>query len=156
VAVGFAELDAYESALRRQAREALDALEQEGRVGVVLLARPYHHDSGVNHEILAEVQQLGYPVFSQGSLPLDTDLLERLFGEEVRAGAIPHALDISDVWKNSYSASTNHKLWAAKFIARHPNLVALELSSFKCGHDAPSGIVEAIVDRSRRHLLRHR
>jgi hypothetical protein len=28
-------------------------------------------------------------------------------------------------------------VWASKFTARHPNLVALELSSFKCGHDAP-------------------
>jgi predicted nucleotide-binding protein (sugar kinase/HSP70/actin superfamily) len=28
-------------------------------------------------------------------------------------------------------------VWAAKYAARHPNLVALELSSFKCGHDAP-------------------
>ena len=28
------------------------------------------------------------------------------------------------------------KLWAAKFTARHPNLVAVELSNFKCGHDA--------------------
>jgi predicted nucleotide-binding protein (sugar kinase/HSP70/actin superfamily) len=28
-------------------------------------------------------------------------------------------------------------MWAAKYTSRHPNLVALELSSFKCGHDAP-------------------
>src|SRR5438034_5882147 len=49
--------------------------------------------------------------------------------------SITSPLEIQDVWKNSYSASTNHKVWAAKFTARHPNLVALELSSFKCGHD---------------------
>ncbi len=41
------------------------------------------------------------------------------------------------------------KVWAAKFAARHPNLVALELSSFKCGHDAPVyTVVEEIVERS--------
>ena len=58
-------------------------------------------------------------------------------------------LDISDAWKNSYSCSTNHKVWAAKFTARHPNLVALEISSFKCGHDAPIyGVVEGIIEQS--------
>src|SRR5205807_7901561 len=75
--------------------------------------------------------------------------LERLFGDEVRAGVISHPLDISDAWKNSYSCSTNHKVWAAKFTARHPNLVALEISSFKCGHDAPIyGVIEGIIEQS--------
>ena len=56
---------------------------------------------------------------------------------------------IGDAWKNSYSCSTNHKVWAAKFTARHPNLVALEISSFKCGHDAPIyGVVEGIIEQS--------
>ena len=40
-------------------------------------------------------------------------------------------------------------MWAAKYVARHPNLVALELSSFKCGHDAPIySVVEEIVEHS--------
>jgi predicted nucleotide-binding protein (sugar kinase/HSP70/actin superfamily) len=127
----------------------LDQLEREDRIGIVMLGRPYHHDPGLNHEIMDEFQKLGYPIFSQSTLPLDEDLLERLFGEEVRAGTIKHPLDISDVWKNSYSASTNHKVWAAKFTARHPNLVALEVSNFKCGHDAPIyGVVEGIIEKS--------
>lgn len=88
-------------------------------------------------------------MFSQSTLPLDEDLLDRLFGEEVRAGMITHPLDISGVWKNRYSTSTNHKVLAAKFTARHPNLVALEVSSFKCGHDAPIyGVIEGIIEQS--------
>jgi predicted nucleotide-binding protein (sugar kinase/HSP70/actin superfamily) len=76
-------------------------------------------------------------------------MLERLFGEEVRAGVVSSPLDITDAWKNSYSCSTNHKVWAAKFTARHPNLVALEISSFKCGHDAPIyGVIEGIIEQS--------
>jgi predicted nucleotide-binding protein (sugar kinase/HSP70/actin superfamily) len=115
----------------------------------VMLGRVYHHDPGLNHEIMEEFQKLGYRVFSQSTLPLDEDLLDRLFGEEVRAGLITHPLDISDVWKNRYSTSTNHKVWAAKFTARHPNLVALEVSSFKCGHDAPIyGVIEGIIEQS--------
>ena len=127
----------------------LDTLEREDRLGIVVLARPYHHDPGINHEILEQLQKLGYPILSQHTLPRDEDLLERLFGDEVRAGTIAHPLDISDVWKNTSAASTNQKIWAAKFVARHPNLVALELSSFKCGHDAPVySVVEQIVECS--------
>jgi predicted CoA-substrate-specific enzyme activase len=146
---GFAALQAYETNIRKRARQVLDQLEREDRIGIVMLARPYHHDPGLNHEILDEFQKLGYPIFSQNTLPLDEDLLERLFGDEVRAGAISSPLDISDAWKNSYSCSTNHKVWAAKYTARHPNLVALEISSFKCGHDAPIyGVVEGIIEQS--------
>ncbi len=142
-------LEQYETSIRKQAREVLDKLEREDRIGIVMLGRPYHHDPGLNHEIMEAFQKLGYPVFSQSTLPMDEDVLNRLFGEEVRAGIIKHPLDISDVWKNSYSASTNHKIWAAKFTARHPNLVALEVSNFKCGHDAPIyGVIEGIIERS--------
>src|ERR1700733_14598685 len=146
---GFEALEACESDIRRQARETLDQLEREDRIGIVMLGRVYHHDPGLNHEIMEEFQKLGYPVFSQSTLPIDEDILDRLFGEEVRAGLITHPLDIQDVWKNRYSTSTNHKVWAAKFTARHPNLVALEVSSFKCGHDAPIyGVIEGIIEQS--------
>ena len=146
---GFKALLDCEAEIRRQARETLDQLEREDRIGIVMLGRVYHHDPGLNHEIMEEFQKLGYPVFSQSTLPLDEDMLDRLFGDEVRAGLITHPLDIQDVWKNRYSTSTNHKVWAAKFTARHPNLVALEVSSFKCGHDAPIyGVIEGIIEQS--------
>ncbi len=149
VDVAYRELLDYERDIRQRAREVIDQLERENRVGIVVLGRPYHHDPGLNHEILEEFQKLGYPVFSQSTLPFDDDLLERLFGDEVRAGAIRDPLEIQDVWKNSYSANTNLKVWAAKFTARHPNLVALELSSFKCGHDAPIyTVIESIIESS--------
>ncbi|MBA3912467.1 MAG: CoA activase [Acidobacteriales bacterium] len=149
IEAGFAALKDYETSIRGRARQVLDQLEREDRIGIVMLGRVYHHDPGLNHEILEEFQKLGYPIFSQNTLPLDEDMLDRLFGEEVRAGLVSHALDINDVWKNSYSCSTNHKVWAAKFTARHPNLVALEMSSFKCGHDAPIyGVIEGIIEQS--------
>jgi predicted nucleotide-binding protein (sugar kinase/HSP70/actin superfamily) len=149
VKAGYEGWEAYEREIRRQARAAVDMLEREDRLGVVTLGRPYHHDPGLNHGILEEFQKLGYPVFSQSTLPLDEDLLERLFGEEVRAGMIIHPLDVSDVWKTATAASSNMKIWAAKFTARHPNLVAVEISSFKCGHDAPVySVVERIIEQS--------
>lgn len=147
---GYKALDAFTNVtLRGAAREALNQLEAEDRLGIVLLGRPYHNDPGINHEILEEFQKIGYPVFTMDSLPIDDDILWRLFGDEVRAGLITHPMDIQDVWKNSYSENTSRKVWAAKYTARHPNLVALELSSFKCGHDAPIyTVVEEIVQNA--------
>ena len=81
--------------------EVLKRLEEENRLGIVLLGRPYHNDPGINHEILEEFQKLGYPVFSQDSLPLDDEIVWKLFGDEVKAGHISHPMDVSDAWKNS-------------------------------------------------------
>lgn len=149
IAAGFSALQQFEEQLQRKARATLDQLEEQGRIGLVLLGRPYHHDPGFNQGILEEFQKLGYPIFSQSLLPHDADLLDRLFGEEVRTGFIRSPLDISDVWKNSFSANTNHKLWAAKFVARHPNLISIELSNFKCGHDAfITRTIEKIIEAS--------
>ncbi|MFI5175353.1 MAG: BadF/BadG/BcrA/BcrD ATPase family protein [Terriglobia bacterium] len=143
-------LDKFSNILQRgKARDVLEQLEKEDRLGIVLLGRPYHNDPGINHEILEEFQKQGYPVFAQDSLPIDEDILDRLFGDEVRAGDIKHPMDVNDVWKNSYSENTTRKVWAAKYVARHPNLIALELSSFKCGHDAPIyTVVEETVQSS--------
>jgi predicted nucleotide-binding protein (sugar kinase/HSP70/actin superfamily) len=146
---GYAALQRYDSDVRRKGREVLDRLEKEGGVGIVLLGRAYHHDPGINLGIPQELQKRGYPVLSQSTLPLDKDLLERLFGEDVQEGIICHPLDVSDVWKHTFSANSAVKLWAAKFTARHPNLVAVELSNFKCGHDAPIyATVEKIIECS--------
>ena len=109
VAAAYEAQEQYEKETQKKSRAVLDELEREDRIGLVLLARVYHHDPGLNHEILDEFQKLGYPIFSQSTLPYDEDLLERLFGEEVRNGDIRSALEIQDVWKNSYSVSTNHK-----------------------------------------------
>ncbi len=149
IEAGFKAFEDFDLSQRHRAREVLDALERENRLGIVMLGRVYHHDPGLNHEIMEEFQKLGYPVFSQSLLPMDDDIMDRLFGEEVRSGSITHATDIRDVWKNAYSSSTNIKIWAAKFTARHPNLVALEISNFKCGHDAPIySVIEDIIEKS--------
>jgi predicted CoA-substrate-specific enzyme activase len=147
VAAAYVAQQRYEAALREESRRLLDRLEREKQIGLVLLGRPYHHDPGLNQGILDSLQQLGYPIFSQTYLPLDADLMERLFGAEVAAGTISSPFAVNDVWKVCSSAGTNHKLWAAKFAARHPNLIPVELSNFKCGHDAfISRVIEQITE----------
>ena len=58
---GIRPLQEYETSMRKRARDVLDQLEREDRIGIVMLGRPYHHDPGLNHEILDEFQKLGYP-----------------------------------------------------------------------------------------------
>src|SRR5205823_1646415 len=70
VEVGYQCLKDYETSIRNRARQVLDQLEREDRIGIVMLGRPYHHDPGLNHEIMDEFQKLGYPIFSQNTLPL--------------------------------------------------------------------------------------
>jgi predicted nucleotide-binding protein (sugar kinase/HSP70/actin superfamily) len=124
---------------------------------VVLLARPYHNDPGLNHEIVEELQKMGYPIFSLDSLPIDEDILHEVFADDIKAGKIPDGMAIMDVWKNAYSTNSAQKIWAAKYVARHPNLIALDLSSFKCGHDAPiySAVEEIVSDSGTPYFTFH-
>ena len=148
-AEGWKALRAFDKDLRDRGRETLKELERDFRIGIVVLGRPYHNDPGINHEILVELQKRGYPILTQDTLPVDDETVMPLFREDIEQGLIKDPRDITDVWKNCYSENTNRKVWAAKFVARHPLLVGLELSSFKCGHDAPIyTVVEEIVEKS--------
>ncbi|TXD91658.1 CoA activase, partial [Mitsuaria sp. TWR114] len=141
---GWAALRAFDSEMQRRGMQLLAQLEDEGRVGILLLARPYHADPGLHHGVLDEFQALGYPVLSIRSIPKDPQWLARFFAGE---GGDP--LGVADVWPEAYSTNSAEKVWAAKFAARHPNLVVLDLSSFKCGHDAPTyGMIDNIVAAS--------
>jgi predicted CoA-substrate-specific enzyme activase len=149
IAEGWKAVEAYDAELKIRGREILEELEREYRIGIVLLGRPYHNDPGLNHDILDELQKQGFPILTVDSLPVDDDVLDPLFRDEIDVGIVESGRDISDVWKNSYSENTSRKVWAAKFVARHPLLVGLELSSFKCGHDGPIyTVVEEIVENS--------
>lgn len=145
----FAALDEFHRRLESRGREVLEGAERENRAVVLVLNRPYHADPGLNHGIPDEFQALGYPVLSIRSIPKDPTWLARFFQRELDAGTIQDVFDINDVWPENFSANSVQKVWATKFAARHPNVVALDLSSFKCGHDAPTyGLVDAIIKES--------
>ena len=86
---------------------------------------------------------LGYPILSMRSIPKDPLWLTRYFGTG-------NSLYINDIWPENYSANSVQKVWAAKFAARHPNIAVLDLSSFKCGNDAPTyGIIDNVLKAAR-------
>jgi predicted nucleotide-binding protein (sugar kinase/HSP70/actin superfamily) len=118
-------------------------------MAILLLGRPYHNDPGLNHSVLEEFQALGYPILSMRSIPKDEDFLSPYFQEDLDEGRIDSVLDVRDVWPENFSVNSVQKVWAAKFAARHPNLAVLDLSSFKCGHDAPTyGLIDKIIEVS--------
>jgi activator of 2-hydroxyglutaryl-CoA dehydratase/predicted nucleotide-binding protein (sugar kinase/HSP70/actin superfamily) len=142
----FTALRLLDSEMEARGRKVLDQVEQEDRIAILLLGRPYHLDPGLNHSVLEEFQVLGYPVLSIRSVPKDEQYLARFFAEDLRQGRIKSPLEISDVWPENYSSNSAMKVWGAKFAAHHPNVVVLDLSSFKCGHDAPTyGIIDSII-----------
>ncbi len=147
---GLEDLEAFDRKLRARAREILEECARRDTPCILILGRPYHMDPGIGHEIDAEFQRCGYPVVWGQHLPTDPDLLEWLFGEEVRAGVVKSPFDISDVWISSYSANTNEIIWAAKFAARFPWITAVvRLSSYECGMDQPTYTpVQKIVEYS--------
>ncbi len=140
---GWKALQLFDDKLQQKGGEILDQVERDNKLAIVVIGRPYHNDPGLNHGIPEEFQVRGYPILSLRSLPRDPAYMKRFFGDT-------EALDIGDVWPENYSANSAQKVWAARYAARHPNLAMLDLSSFKCGHDAPTyGIIEKIVSTSK-------
>jgi activator of 2-hydroxyglutaryl-CoA dehydratase/predicted nucleotide-binding protein (sugar kinase/HSP70/actin superfamily) len=143
VTEGLAALERFDHELQAKGKAILDQVEYDNKIAILVVGRPYHLDPGLHHSIPDEFQVLGYPILSIRSIPKDPEWLARFYkeGEDV--------LSIGDVWPENYSANSAQKVWAVKFAARHPNVAILDLSSFKCGHDAPTyGIIDSIVSSS--------
>ncbi|MEM9730005.1 MAG: BadF/BadG/BcrA/BcrD ATPase family protein, partial [Myxococcota bacterium] len=143
VAEALAALDRFDQDLQHKGKAILDQVEYDNKVAILVVGRPYHLDPGLHHGIPDEFQVLGYPILSIRSIPKDPEWLGRFYDEE------EDPLTVNDVWPENYSANSAQKVWAVKFAARHPNVALLDLSSFKCGHDAPTyGIIDSIVSKS--------
>ncbi len=154
---GFAAMESYYGRMRERGRRLINRLIEHDRIGILAIGHPYHHDPGLNHGILNEFQVRGFPILCIESLPVDEEFLGPLFGDAGEAGGMMNPLSISDVWQRNFNRNTNHKIWAARVAARHPNLVVVDFSSFKCGHDAPTySYIDAILDASATpHFLFH-
>jgi predicted nucleotide-binding protein (sugar kinase/HSP70/actin superfamily) len=150
VAAGFAALDNFNRMARAQSRDILRSCAEHNKPCILVLARPYHMDPGIGHEIEVDLQAHGYPILWAQYLPTDDDLMDWMFGEEVQSGAISSPFDIADVWPSSYSGNTNEILWGAKVAARLPWVTCvIRLVSYECGMDQPTFTpVQQIVESS--------
>ena len=139
VQAGYLALDNFTNKARQHSRDLLTWCAQNQKPCVLVLARPYHMDTGIGHEIDSELQAHGYPILWLQYLPGDEELMNWLFESDLRVGKIKSPFDISDVWPSSYSSNTNEIMWGAKFAARCPWITCvLRLSSYECGMDQPT------------------
>jgi predicted nucleotide-binding protein (sugar kinase/HSP70/actin superfamily) len=147
---GFAALDAFNRDMRAASLAILQDCARKTSPCILVLARPYHMDPGIGHEIEADLQAHGYPVLWSQYLPVEPDFLDWLFGEDIRQGRIKSPFDIADIWPSSYSGNTNELLWGAKMAARIPWVTcAIRLTSYECGMDQPTFTpVQRIVEGS--------
>src|SRR5438552_8321 len=150
VDAGFRALRDFSDRLRKKSREVLEWCARENRACLMVIARPYHMDPGIGHEIEVDLQAYGYPILWMQYFPIDDDLMDWAFGDDVRAGHIKSAFDIRDVWPSSYSSNTNEILWGAKAAARIPWIACVvRMSSYEGGMDQPTYTpVRQILDRS--------
>jgi predicted nucleotide-binding protein (sugar kinase/HSP70/actin superfamily) len=150
VAAGYAALEAFNRQMQQKGREILEWCARNDRPCILVLARPYHMDPGIGHEIEADLQAYGYPILWAQYFPTDPDLMDWLFGDDVRSGALSSPFDIRDVWPSSYSGNTNEILWGAKAGARVPWIsCVIRLVSYECGMDQPTLTpVQKIVEGS--------
>ena len=111
-----------------------------------MLARPYHADPGLHHDIGSELQALGRTTLSVRALPKDAAALHDL-------GA-PDALALRGDEGALTNSGDGEKIFGARVVSAHEYLCAIEVSSFKCGQDAAIyGELESVARRGGKPFL---
>ncbi len=143
---GLIALRLFNEDVQDKGRAILETVEAENGIAILVLGRPYHSDPGMNHGIPEEFQVLGYPILSIRSIPKTREYLDRYYKDELDRGLIGSPLEINHIWPENYQTNSTARVWAANFAAHHPNVAVLDLSSFKCGNDAPTyGLIDKIL-----------
>jgi len=113
----YAELEKYKDDVRKQGEEILSYITLTGTRGIVLAGRPYHIDGEINHGISEMIQSYGLAVLSE-------DAISHLC-------QIERPIRVVDQW------TYHSRLYAcAAYVAKHPDLELIQLTSFGCGIDA--------------------
>lgn len=107
----------YKKDIRNKAKEILDYLEKENKIGIVLCGRPYHIDKEINHGIPNILSSYKIPILTGDAVAsLETR------GEDLR---------VVDQW--TYHSRVYK---AAEFVGKSKRLELIEFNSFSCGIDA--------------------
>ena len=112
--------EAYLTALAQRGNEILEAAIREGRMVILLAARPYHIDPLIEHKISHAIADMGIDVITENTAT-------------VKGAEVYNELNAMTQW--SYP---NRIFKAAYFVGKHPyrNLHFVQLTSFGCGPDA--------------------
>lgn len=107
----------YRQEVRAAAASILTQARQAGRLVVLLLCRPYHLDSLINHHVPNILADFGVDVITEDAVPMaaEAKLEER---------------DTITQWEY-----TNRYYYAAQWAGRQPDVEVVQLNSFGCGPD---------------------
>jgi predicted CoA-substrate-specific enzyme activase len=108
----------YKEAVRAAGAAILDKANQEGRLVILLMSRPYHLDPLTNHGIPQILVDLGVDVITEDAVPLDEN-------------ATLEKKDFPTQWE-----SINRFYYAARWLGQQPGVEMVQLNSFACGPDA--------------------
>ena len=92
VKAGFEALDAFTDKARKASRDILTWCATNQKPCILVLARPYHMDIGIGHEIEGDLQAHGYPILWLQYLPGDEDLMNWLFEADLQGGTHQESL----------------------------------------------------------------
>ena len=111
--------NAFQHTLQKAGERALRMLRESGKIGIVLVGRPYNiHDRGMTLDIGNKLRDYyGINVIPMDFLPLDS-------------------VDISDVNMNMYWNYGRKIIAAAKIVSQFERLHIIYLTNFKCGPDS--------------------
>ena len=132
----FIEQEQFKTDIRAKGEEILQFLSKNKYKGIVLAGRPYHVDPEIHHGIPQIITSLGLAVLTEDSVSA-SGLLER-------------PLRVVDQW-----AYHSRLYEAAAFVANHPELELVQLTSFGCGLDAVTGdqVQEILEARGKTYTL---
>ena len=103
--------------IHNKGKEALEYINKNNKIGIVLAGRPYHVDPEINHGIDTLITSLGMCVLTEDSVS-DKSIPKR-------------PLRVVDQWM------FHSRLYAAAdFVGKHDNLELVQINSFGCGIDA--------------------
>ncbi len=131
---GYEALDQFQYDMQKEALAIMEQLEQTGKQGIVLAGRPYHLDNEIHHGIDQLIVEQGFAVLTEDAV--------------AGLSTIENPLRVVDQW-------TYHgRLYrAANYVASHPNLELVQLTSFGCGLDAVT--TEEVMEILERHHKVH-
>ena len=131
-----AEYKGVDKTLVKRGMELVKEVEKSGEKAIVIIGRPYNTlDNTVSQGIPFKLAEKGFKVIHMDMLPFDP-------------------ADLGKEFNNMYWYYGQKILSAAKFVAKHPNLYAIYLSSFNCGPDSfVQGFVEEIMGEKQMLIL---
>ncbi len=128
--LAYAELKAFKQDIKNKGSEIIAELNKTGKTGIVLVGRPYHIDSEINHGIPELINSYGLAVLTEDSV--------------AHLGELPRPIRAFDQW-----AFHTRLYEAAAAVGKEKCLQLVQLNSFGCGLDAiTTDQVQKIVEDS--------